>query len=192
MRLVFDQKKAAQAAAYILKLNGGTINYMVLIKLLYLADRESLIATGKPITGDRMVSMPHGPVLSSILNLISFGNFADEEGNSNPWLAYVSAPNNYEVRAIKTDPETDELSRFEMGVLERNFNKFGRMDKWALVRLTHNLPEWEDPHGSSIPIQPETILRAVGKSDSDIREMINNAEEDWFISNLSRLAPSRS
>jgi hypothetical protein len=35
-------------------------------KLLYLADRESLKKTGRPITGDRVVAMEHGPVLRSV------------------------------------------------------------------------------------------------------------------------------
>jgi hypothetical protein len=35
-----------------------------LIKLMYLAERLSLQRYGEPLTGDRLVSMPDGPVLS--------------------------------------------------------------------------------------------------------------------------------
>ena len=66
MRFFFDINKATQAAAHLVYLQGGKINLMALIKLLYLADREALLETGYPITGDQMVSMPHGPVLSRI------------------------------------------------------------------------------------------------------------------------------
>ncbi len=86
MRYLFEEKKAAQAAAYLLKLHGEPMKYFVLIKLLYLADRQSLIETGLPITGDKMVSMPHGPVLSQILDLIQAG----KQDDSSPWFHYCS------------------------------------------------------------------------------------------------------
>jgi hypothetical protein len=36
------------------------------------------------------------------------------------------------------------------------------MDQWALRDWTHaNCPEWHDPQGSSIPIQPEELLAAL-------------------------------
>jgi uncharacterized phage-associated protein len=58
VRFPFDERKAAQAAAYLLKKHDGRLNFMKLIKLLYLADRKSLLENGKPITGDRMLAMP--------------------------------------------------------------------------------------------------------------------------------------
>ena len=70
MRFLFDERKAAQAAVYLIKKRSDQINYMKLNKLLYLADRKALFEAGQPITGDRMVSMPKGPVLSDILDLI--------------------------------------------------------------------------------------------------------------------------
>jgi uncharacterized phage-associated protein len=45
--------------------------YIKLIKLLYLADREALLRWGRPITTDRHVSMPKGPVVSQIYDLIT-------------------------------------------------------------------------------------------------------------------------
>lgn len=39
------------------------MSYLRMLKLLYLADRESLKETGHTITGDRVVAMEHGPVL---------------------------------------------------------------------------------------------------------------------------------
>jgi uncharacterized phage-associated protein len=70
MKLLFNEAKATQAAARLLKLRGGSMSYIKLMKLLYLADREALIRWGRPITTDRYVSMDNGPVLSRIYNLI--------------------------------------------------------------------------------------------------------------------------
>jgi hypothetical protein len=40
--MAFDEKKATEVAAFLLKMRGGKMSYLKLIKLLYLADRESL------------------------------------------------------------------------------------------------------------------------------------------------------
>ena len=186
MRFTFDARKTAQAACWLINRAGGSMNYMVLIKLLYLADRQSLIETGVPITGDRMVSMPNGPVLSRVLDHISMGEpIAPVEPIV--WYEYVSEPTKYEVTAKKA-PETDELSRYELGVLEGVLARFGEMSIWALRDWTHTLPEWDDPNGSSKAIEPDTILRLSGRSDTEIREMTEMAEELWFMNNLARIA----
>jgi len=56
------------------------MNYLKLMKLLYLADRESMRRNGRPISGDRYVSMDHGPVLSQTLNLINGARKFEEQG----------------------------------------------------------------------------------------------------------------
>ena len=49
MEFFFDERKAAQAASVLLERHGGSMPYIKLIKLLYLADREALIESGLPI-----------------------------------------------------------------------------------------------------------------------------------------------
>ena len=46
------------------------MNYMRLLKVLYLAEREILADSGKPLTGSRVVAMPRGPVLEDLFQLI--------------------------------------------------------------------------------------------------------------------------
>lgn len=164
------------------------MNYMVLIKLLYLADRSSLLETGTPITGDRMVAMPYGPVLSQTYDNINMGE-PIMPGADTTWYEYVSEPAaGFEVSAKKEHPDTDELSAYELGVLESIYTQFGRMDKWSLVSYTHTLPEWSNPEGSSLVIEPDTILRNAGRSDAEIREITEAAEEAWFMQSLARIA----
>ena len=152
---------------------------MVLIKLLYLADRAMLMKHGQPITGDAMVSMTNGPVLSRVLDLINDG---DRSGG--PWVRHVSEPANYEV-GLKETTETDELSAFELRLLEKVYAKFGKMDKWALVDWCHkNLAEWRDPNGSALPISPADILRAVDRPEAEIDRVRRDAEEMWLIDTL--------
>ncbi len=47
----------------------------------------------------------------------------------------------------------------------------------------HKLPEWEDPKGSSIPIDPQSILRLEGISPEKIEQFVSQAEEICFLNN---------
>ena len=71
MQLPFNEAKAAQTAARLLKLRGGRMSYLKLIKLMYLIDREALLRWGRPVTTDCYVSMDKGPILSRTLILSS-------------------------------------------------------------------------------------------------------------------------
>jgi uncharacterized phage-associated protein len=177
--LRFDESKATQVAAYFLRLRGGQMHYIKLIKLLYLTDREALIRWGATVTTDRHVSMDNGPVTSRILNLIT-------EDRSKPiWAEYISAPmGEYEVRLLKEAP-TDKLSRAEEALLYEIFQTYGHRNRWELIdNVMHKLPEWQDPHGSSIPIHIRDILVAAGEDEEEIRAVmrelhsINKAEDD--------------
>lgn len=181
VRFPFDQRKAAQAAAYLLQKHEGRLNYMKLIKLLYLADRRALLQHGRPITGDRMVSMPKGPVLSGILDLINWGQRREEPS---VWHEYVSSPEGYEVGLVSGDCNFDRLSAREKTILDAVDARYGRIDKWSLVELTHDLPEWRDPRGSSFPIDPTDILRAEGRSEETIEKIASDAEQAWILTKL--------
>jgi uncharacterized phage-associated protein len=177
MKFVFNERKSAQAAAYLLRQAGGSMPYIKLMKLLYLADRQSIVETGLPITGDRLVSMDRGPVLSRILDFISYGRF----DATSSWPRYVTPKDGYDVRVVEGDAETDELSEYEIDVLDEVTAKFGHFDRWKLVDLTHELPEWVNPSGSSIDIDVRAILQDAGKSDEEIAEIASQAEAVWMF-----------
>ncbi len=177
MRFPLNERKAAQAAAYLLRLHDGRLPYIKLIKLLYLADRKALIETGLPITGDRMVAMPHGPVLSQILDFINHG-----PTTPSPWFEYVSEPANCDVtevmpKAKDTDLDLSTLSIYDRGVLDAVNTEYGWMDKWALRELCHRLPEWKDPEGSSTSIDPADILRIEHVPENEIQRITEDADE---------------
>lgn len=137
--------------------------HLKLIKLMYLADREAMRNTGFPMTGDRFVSMPHGPVLVNTLNHINDDAFSTEGG----WDTWISDKANYEVALLRdaTPDALDHLSRADMGVLESIWAKFGHMKKYQIRDYTHdpkNCPEWKDPNGSSQPISYKAVFEALG------------------------------
>lgn len=164
MVLRFNERRATEAAASFIKLRGGRISYLKLIKLLYLLDREALLRWGRPVTTDRYVSMDNGPVVSRIYNLI---REEPPPGTDPVWRHFISAPTNYEV-SLTAEPEIDELSPAEESLIKEIFAKYGNLTRWNLVDLSHDLAEWQDPKGSAIPIEYRDILRAGKKTESEI------------------------
>lgn len=152
------------------------MEYMRLLKLLYMADRMSWEKFGRPITGDDYLSMDHGPVLSQTYNLVkSEGEVAEEE--TGPWQETVERKSRYDVR-LRREPDLSSLSNAETELLRESYRQFGKISLWALVRQLHELlPEWSNPKGSSIEIWPETILRALGKTEQHIKEVSQEATE---------------
>lgn len=164
----FREEKATQAAARLLRLRGGKMSHMKLIKLLYLAEREAIARFGAPLTHDACVSMPYGPVLSATLDRMNEG----EMYQGGYWDRHITPKRNHEV-ALR-NPEAlpnDQLSPAEEALIDEIFQRYGRLSRWDLVKFTHTLPEWRDPQGSSLPIDPGEILRSEGYSEDEIAEM---------------------
>jgi hypothetical protein len=66
---LFQREKTVQAASFVLKQNGGSMDKYIFIQMLYLSDREGYKKWSQPITGDEAVSMEFGPVLSAVYDL---------------------------------------------------------------------------------------------------------------------------
>ncbi len=174
----FNEIKTTQAAALFLKKNDSHMNYMKLIKLLYFADRGALTLWERPITGDNYVSMPKGPVLSNVLNIINYGKYCNLNSY---WYKYITTPSDHEIK-LKETPEHDTLSKREMELIDELFEEFKGLSQWDMVEICHEmLPEWEDveKENTSKPIKIERILKEVDKSPDEIKAI----EEE--VSNLN-------
>jgi len=182
---LFDERKAAQAAAFLLHRAGGRLPIMKLIKLMYLAERESLRRHGDTITGDSFVSMPRGPVLSMTLNHIN-GAMPSVPGGWSTWIT-DRADNEVALSdpSLIADPGQDLLALSETDVqcLEATWQKFRHMNQFELVAYTHSpaCPEWEDPNQSSRPIPPARLLKALGYDSAQIRALIDRLHEQRYI-----------
>lgn len=178
---LFNEKRTAQAAAFMLHRAGGRLPLLKLMKLMYLAERESLREFGEPISGDKLVSMPHGPVLSKTLDMMH-GWGGDTPGGWNTWVE-DRAGHDLALRdpSMIRSPAQDllELSSGDLDVLEAVWAQFGHMDKFELVALTHSsaCPEWEDPRGSSRPIPLNRLLQAVGYEGEALQSVHQHLKE---------------
>jgi uncharacterized phage-associated protein len=162
----YDPRKAAQVTAYFALRAGGQINVLKLSKLLYLAEREFMARHDVPMFYDNLASMPDGPVASVTLNLIN-GNLEHAE-----WSKYIGPREGYTIRVATSNLGTgdlDDLSRADVEILESLWDRFGSMDKYTLRDYTHvkdNIPEWEDPEGSSRHIPHEKVFACLKKTNS--------------------------
>lgn len=181
MRFTYNPRKAAQAAAYLVRLApSGKMDVYALVKMLYLADRKALVERGRPITGDAMVSMPHGPVLSRTYDEAK----APEEIQNQFWRDYLSEREDNLVLLRRGDVPTDELSEYERKTIEGVYREYGHLRFSDLKKLTHSLPEYTDPDGSSLPIDPTVILKEAGWPDADIQDALMSANEEQFLHSL--------
>ncbi|SFP31683.1 Panacea domain-containing protein [Tranquillimonas alkanivorans] len=166
----FNARKAAQTIAYLcLKHGGRPLNVLKVVKLLYIADRESVRQRGFPIQQDRYVSMPHGPVNSMAYAFID--GFCDDPESG--WSDFVGPRRGYVVGlpdgAVGEQLDLDELSAAERRILDEVWQRFGHMGHYQLRDWTHdraNVPEWEDPNGSSRDLPLVRMMEAVGRQDA--------------------------
>ena len=164
----YNPRKAAQTIAFFVLQSGqGDVSVLKAVKLVYLADRESVKRRGHPIQNEPRVSMPHGPVNSTTYDYLCGAYDPDTVG----WSDFLTDKENHKVGLARTDlsvDDLDELSRAEIAILADVWAQFGKMDQWALRDWTHvkeNVPEWKDPRGSSRRISLVEILNAVGVVD---------------------------
>ncbi|QIO10024.1 Panacea domain-containing protein [Acinetobacter lanii] len=183
---LFSDLKATEVAAYFLTKSDGQLPVLKLMKLMYLAERESFKKNHLPIIGDLLVSMPHGPVLSLTYDRLN-GNCR------NTYMSeLLSDKENYNIslkKDICIDSDLKYLNYDEVKVLESVWNEFGHMGKWEIRDYTHNggCPEWTDPNGSSVPISYKELFKALDFDDdtaSSIEEYLNEEVEidDFFAS----------
>lgn len=170
IRFNFNFDKALQATAYFLRLAGGEMSYLKLLKLLYIAEREYLVEEHEMITGDRVSAMKYGPVLNNIYSLIKKkGDRAKE------WAEFI-AESEYRL-ALVIDPGSGRLCRAEIDKIADVFRRYGKMDRFLAAEMTHDFPEWANNFDTnslkkSFPIPVEDIL-----SYQNQGEMIDKVRE---------------
>lgn len=178
MLLDFDIDKAIAATAYAVEREGGSDDMFCLVKKLYLADRTALIRWGRSITGDKLVSMEKGPVVSGIYNLMK-GRGPEQEQIR--WDDVIVRQKQYRISTRKAANKT-VLSEREKEVLNDALRTIDAI-RGSIARWLHrNCPEWRDPGRSSIPIDPSVILRLANRSEEEIRR-IEEANEEIRLMN---------
>lgn len=183
---MYDEEKTAQMAGYLLKKHDGIMPYLKLMKLLYLADRQSMLEYGDSMTGDSFVSMRMGPVLSNTYNRI-----CEDSDIPTFWSDWIKDEADKEVSLRKRDvkdSDFDLLSKADEKILDGVFAKFGHYHKYELVNVVHRIcREWENPGWTSVPIDSRDIFLAGGLSDTEADELAARMKEQDSLKRLHAL-----
>ncbi len=163
---MFPAHTVAQMAAFFIAAESNVrISVLKLVKLMYLADRESMRLYGHPISLDDVLAMRYGPVLSGTLNFIN-GMMGDEQGKI--WDSWISnrAKHMVVLRREFKRCDLDRISEADWDILDSVWKKFGKMNRWELCDYTHeHCAEWKNPEecGKSVmPINSVDIFIALG------------------------------
>ncbi|HEY5619652.1 MAG TPA: Panacea domain-containing protein [Vicinamibacterales bacterium] len=170
-------------------------------KLLFFADKTHLLRYGRPILGDRYVSMDHGPVPSAALDLMNRLIAPDEiedpvREQLRTKLSVHRLPfsRNHPFRAkVHGEAVYQHLSQTEREVLDEIIAAYGRKSVGELIDLTHKERAWQvsdgaRPPGSCAPMPYELFFEGEQAAEAKtLREFADAQQEDRdFISSLSR------
>ncbi len=114
-----------------------------LVKLIYLADKYHLIRYGRTITDDDYYAMPHGPVGTTVKDILSLDRFNMSEKGFKyaSKLLELIDKNNFRAKP-DTRGELEMLSDTDKEALDFVVDRFGKMAQWELRDYTHKYPEW--------------------------------------------------
>lgn len=137
----FAYKKVTQALNYFATKEGGKINKMKALKLIYLADRYHLRKYGRLITNDVYFAMNYGPVPSSTKDIAETSEFLGDREKEYA-SQFIKGIDNLTLQTVNTidDSVFSESDSEAMGFA---WKKFGHLNPFELAELTHEYPEWK-------------------------------------------------
>ncbi len=151
-----------------------------LVKLVYLADKYHLIRYGRTITNDDYYAMEHGPVGTTVKDVLSFDEILSKKA-----LRYASSliektdNNNFKVKS-DTKNTFDMLSDTDKEALDFVIEKFGKMSSFKLRDYTHRYPEWykyEDLFKNRLT-RRGVRLRLTRSQRIDTKELLSTIKND--------------
>ncbi len=165
MLFPFSHRKATQALNFFARQNGGKINKLKALKLIYFADRHHLRRYGRPITNDRYVAMNYGPVASACKDLAEMSDFLGDEERTyaEPFLQTVDK----HTYASKGEPDTSVLSASDLESLRFAWETYQGWDAFHLAEHTHRFPEWK---------RHEAELASSSRADMNYLDFLENPD----------------
>ncbi len=184
-----DSKKAVEAAVILARQSPRRIiSRKRLLALLYIANRECLKRSGRPIIGGRLVAMKYGPIHGDVYDLINKREGAE---GVKEWSEHFHNDGHFVV--LHDEPAISALSRFEIGILNDVLERHEEEDDWDITWHTHTFPEYRMSYksGQSRTIPFEQMIHAAGltrKSESIMRDLKEKEEIDDLFANAGKMA----
>lgn len=181
MNFSFDAAKATQAVAEFLRLAGGEMDVLKLVKLAYLLDRTSLIRRGFPVLGGNYYSMKNGPVTSELLDLINSGWL---RGTTTDWSDFISTRSGNQV-GLRQPCGTGQLSESELLlIVELSTAHAGRTGRVLADWCHENCAEWHPITRGRHEISVESILESGGRPPEFVSRVVENEAESRYLAEL--------
>jgi uncharacterized phage-associated protein len=177
----FRSEKAAQIAAFFVGKAGGRMEKLALIKMIYIAERESVKSRNRPMIYDELYSLKDGPICSRTLDGIN------GEVDAKIWSEYIVLIGKRDVHLVRHHNDLDQLSNSDIVVLNQVWNAHGTKTSSQLRNWTHelaNCPEYSEiTDNGRIPISYGEVAAAVGATAHDVEQSVKHYREaETFIS----------
>lgn len=141
MSKIIETRSIIEAIYYILSKLGKT-DKLKLLKLVYLADKYHLIYYGRTITNDDYYAMKHGPIASTVMDVLEFDEFSLSEEEYEYASSLFKKVSEHDLMPIEEKFDLDMLSETDREALNYVVEKFGSWPSLKLREYTHRYPEW--------------------------------------------------
>jgi uncharacterized phage-associated protein len=170
MNFPTNPRKVTAAVARLIQKSGADVDYLRISKLIYLADRESILKRGIPIVGGTYFSMRKGPTIGEVMNYV-------KRRNAPGWKSVISPLRGHALNLIG-DPEYASLTAPEIEILDAVVAQHFNRTTDDLVEWCHeHCGEYENVPAARKPIDIETILSKEGRSSGQIQRVAERAKE---------------
>ena len=137
--LNFAYKKATQALNFFAIQNGGEIEKIHALKLVFFADRYHLRKYGRPITNDQYWAINFGPVPSGVKDIFELDSASSVERHyAEKYFEKGTKP--FTIHSL-SEMDSNVISETDLEALTFSWKTFH--SKYGIVEKTHNYPEWK-------------------------------------------------
>ena len=181
----FNHRKAVQALNIFAQKEGGSINKMKAIKLIWLSDRLHLRKYGRTITGDTYFALKLGPVPSNTRDILEISPFSSEEELSYS-DDFISITDKYNYKA-KIVANTKVFSQSDKDAFEEIYKVYGHLNHFELSELSHLFPEWKRWETALQKSPPTRFLMDFNDffhNTEKENEVFNEEEEDLALTKI--------
>ncbi len=168
----YDKSHAHNAILWLLNRNGGKIDKLSLIKMVFFSDVEHLLRYGRPIVGGSYFAMEHGPVSSEFY----------DELKHNPYAPFELDNVNDTVSA-RCAADLDELSKSDLTIMGEVWGKFSSLEPYTLSDISHAYKAWKQikPGEKPVKMSYEDFFLDANPEERIMLENIREDQEAWEV-----------
>jgi len=137
----FNHQLATNLILYFAEREGGAINKLKAIKLIWLLDRYYLRVYGKLITNDSYYALPNGPVPSNTLDLINQSDFSNDIALEYA-AGFLELTDNFTVKG-KSSFNSSLFTKSVLRTMQKVYDTYGSLSPKEISAYSHEFPEWK-------------------------------------------------